>query len=63
MEKELEQCKLESLSLCDRILIALEGNREEANLFFSGKVLQAYDAATEKAKNKVKRIKNAITNL
>ena len=63
MQEELEQCRLESLSLCDRLLVALEENQEDAHLFFAGEVYQAYDSATDKAKNKVKKIRNKLRNL
>lgn len=63
MQNELEQCRLDSLLLCDRLLAALEENREDAHLFFGGEVYQAYDAATDKAKNKVQRIRSKIRNL
>jgi hypothetical protein len=63
MQEELEQCRSDCLSLCDRLLTALEENREDANSFFAGEVHQAYDAATDRAKQKVKRIKTKIRNL
>lgn len=63
MQHELEQCRLECLSLCDRLLVALEENQEDAHSFFGGELYQAYDAATDKAKNKVKKIRNKIKNL
>lgn len=63
MQHELEQCRLDSLSLCDRLLAALEENREDAHSFFAGELYQAYDAATDKAKNKVKKIRSKIRNL
>ena len=63
MQEELEQCRLGSLSLCDRLLVLLEENREDAHSFFGGEVYQAYDTTTEKAKNNVQRIRNKIRNL
>ena len=63
MRKDLEQCRTDSVSLCDRLLTALEENREDARLFFGGEVYRAYETATERAKNKVKKIKSEIRNL
>ena len=63
MQEELEQRRSDSLSLCDRLLVALEENREDAYSFFGGDVYQAYIAATDKAKSKVKKIKSKIRNL
>ena len=63
MQREMEQCKAESLALCDRLLTALENNREDARSFFAGEVHQAYDSATEKAKNKAQKIRNKLRNL
>lgn len=63
MQEVLEQCRLDSLSLCNQLLAALEKNREDAHSFFAGEVYQAYDAATDKAKNKVQKIRNKIRNL
>ena len=63
MQEELEQCRSECLLLCDRLLSALEENREDAYLFFGGEVYPVYDAATDKAKNKVREIRNKVRNL
>ena len=63
MQEELEQYKLDSLWLCDRLLVALEENMEDAHSFFAGEVYQAYDAATDKAKNKIQEIRSKIRNL
>jgi uncharacterized protein YukE len=63
MQEVLEQCRSDALILCDRLLAALAENREDANSFFAGELHQAYDAATDKAENKVVRIKNMIRNL
>lgn len=63
MQEILEQGRLDSLSLCERLLVALEENREDAHSFLAGDVYQAYDAATEKAKNSVQRIRSKIRNL
>ena len=63
MLEELEQCKSESLALCDRLLAALEDNRDAARSFFAGELYQAYDAATDKAENQVKKIRSKIRNL
>lgn len=63
MQEELEQCRLESLELCDRLLAMLEENREDAYSFFGGEVYQAYDAATDQAKRKLQKIKSKISNL
>lgn len=63
MQEELEQCRADSLLLCDRLLAALEGNRDDAHSFFAGELYQAYSAATMKAKDKVRSIKSKIRNL
>ena len=63
MQEILEQGRSDSLILCDRLLAALEENREDAHSFFAGEVRRAYDAATEKAKNKVQNIRNKIRSL
>lgn len=63
MQGELEQCRSDALALCDRLLTALEKNQEDARSFFAGEVHQAYDAATDKAKNKVQKIRNKIRSL
>ena len=63
MQEELEQYRYESLALCDRLLTMLEENREAANSFFGGEVQQAYDAATDKAKNKVREIRSKLRDL
>ena len=63
MQEKLEQCRADSLSLCSRLLAALEEDREDARSFFAGDVYQAYDSAAELAKNKVRNIRNNIINL
>lgn len=63
MQEELEQYRSDSLLLCDRLLTVLEENREDACSFFGGEVQRAYEAATDKAKNKVRIIRNKIRNL
>lgn len=63
MQEEMEQWRLDSLSLCDRLLVLLEENREDACSFFGGEVFQDYVTATEKAKNKVQKIRSKIRNL
>jgi len=63
MQNELEQCRLDSLVLCDRLLAVLEENREDAHSFFGGEVYQAYDAATDKAQNKVREIRSKVKQL
>lgn len=63
MQKDLEQHRSETLVLCNRLLVKLEQNREDAHAFLGGEVYQAYDTATEKAKNKVQKIRNKIRNL
>ena len=63
MQEELEQSRSDALSLCDRLLAALEKNQEDGRSFFAGEVHQAYDAATDKAINKVQKIRNKIRNL
>ena len=63
MQEELDQHKLDSLLLCDRLLVLLKENQEDACLFFAGEVYQAYNAATDKARNKMRKIKSKIRNL
>ena len=63
MQEELEQYRSDSLLLCNRLLAMLEENRDDAHSFFAGEVYQAYDAATEKAKNKAMNIANKLRNL
>ena len=63
MQKELEQQRLDSLLLCDRLMVLLRENQEDANSFFAGEVQKAYDAATDKARMKVQKIRNKIKNL
>lgn len=63
MQEELERCRSGSLALCDRLLTALEKNQEDAHSFFAGEVYQAYDDATDKAKNKVHKIRNKLRSL
>lgn len=63
MQEEMERYRLDSVLLCDRLLTSLEENREDARLFFGGEVYQAYDAATDLAESKIKRIRNKIRNL
>ena len=63
MQEELEQLRVESLSLCNRLLTLLEENREDAYSFFGGEVYQSYTDATEKAKNKAQKIRSKIRSL
>lgn len=63
MDEKLEQCLTDSLALCDRLLISLNKNREDAYSFFAGELYRAYDAATDQAEQKVRKIKNRIKNL
>ena len=63
MQEELEQYRSYCLSLCNRLLAALEENRDDAHSFFAGEVYQAYASANEKAKNKVTKIRNKLRNL
>ena len=63
MQGEMEQCRADTLALCNRLLTALENNRDDARAFFAGEVHQAYDSATEKAENKVRQIRNKLRSL
>ena len=63
MQEDLEQCRIDSLALCDRLLVLLEENQEDARLFFGGEVYQSYETVTETAKNKVRKIRSKIKNL
>lgn len=63
MEEQLEQCREESLYLCDRLITEFNQNQEEAASFLSGDIYNAYLKATEAAINKVKRTRNKIRNL
>lgn len=60
MEEELEQRRSDALVLCNRLLAALAENREDASSFFAGEVYRAYAAATDKAENKIAKIRNKI---
>ena len=60
MEEELEQRRSDALVLCNRLLAALAENREDAHSFFSGEVYRAYISATDKAENKIAKIRNKI---
>lgn len=63
MQEELERNRADSLTLCNRLLNALDQNRDDAHSFFAGEVLRAYDTATQKATNKMQKIKSKIRNL
>ena len=63
MQEDLEQLRSDSLTLCARLLASLEENKEDSHLFFSSEIFQAYDAATDKAKNKVLEIRNSLRTL
>lgn len=63
MQEVLEQNKLESLALCDRLLTKLEENKEDACSFFGGEMYQTYNTVTDRAKHKVQTIKSKIRNL
>lgn len=60
MEEELEQRRSDALILCNRLLAALAENREDARSFFTGEVYKTYAVATDKAENKIAKIRNKI---
>ena len=63
MEQERQRLKDESLYLCNRLINALDENKDDADAFLGGDVYKAYIEATESAVNKANIAKNKIRNL
>ncbi len=63
MDEEREKYRAYSLSQCDKQIRDLTRNQSDADRFFGGEVYKAYVNATEKAIDRVRKIRNKIRNL
>ena len=63
MANEVEQYKANCLTLCNKLLSALEENRMDATRFFGEDIYRSYAAATDRVISETKQVRNKIRNL
>lgn len=63
LDAELEKYRATCLTLCDRLLYAIEQNREAADGFCNGEIHQAYTSVNDKVAGELRNTKSKIRNL
>ena len=63
MDQELENYRVISLRLCEKLIQDLNRNQVEARSFFQGDIYEAYVKATEKAIVKAEKTLRKIKNM
>ena len=63
MEEQVEQCRQDSLSLCDRLLWEIKRNQDDTDRFFGGELYKTYFSVNDKLAERIRNVKNKIRNL
>jgi hypothetical protein len=63
LEEEVEKYKAACITLCDRLLYAMERNREDADGFCNGEIHKSYTTINDKVAGKIRNTKTKIKKL
>ena len=63
MDEQIEELKVISLSLCNKLINDIESNEEDTYSFFGGDLLRTYIQANETALDEAKKLRNKIRYL